>query len=207
MVAGGTVSVPFVNIGEYGAETLTELVNRYVQSEGEMDLAEHGLDLHLTLFTGPGKAGTSVVTLDSRSTDDVLEWLRKKPGVVDTPLRLRETNDNMCLAYALIIGKTFAEKGQTEIQRLCKSITRLQHMGLKLCRESNLPPNTQMGIPEIEILAKGATLSKFRILCYTETGEKFYDSDGVGRDSGFIYLVLACDHFMMVRANLGVRLI
>ncbi len=85
-IAGGVVSVPFINVGGYGAETLMELVNRYVQSEGEMDLSEHGLDLYLTLFTGPGKAGTALVTLDSRSTHDVLEWLQKKPGVVDTPL-------------------------------------------------------------------------------------------------------------------------
>ncbi len=170
-----------------------------------MDLSEHGLELYLTLFTGPGKAGTAPVRLDSRSTADVLEWLRNKKGVVDTPTRLRETDDNMCLAYALVIGATFAERGQTETTKLCHAQGRLRRAGLELCRESNLPPNIQMGVPEIEILAKGATLGKFRILCYTETGEKFFDSGGVGRDSGFVYLVLARDHFMMVRIRLGVR--
>ncbi len=121
MIAGGVVSVPFINVGGYGAETLTELVNRYVQSEGEMDLLEHGLELYLTLFTGPGKAGTAPVRLDNRSTADVLEWLRKKKGVVDTPLPLRETDDNMCLAYALVIGVTFVERGQTEMRKLCNA--------------------------------------------------------------------------------------
>ncbi|MCP4057555.1 MAG: hypothetical protein GY738_09635 [Pseudoalteromonas sp.] len=154
----------------------------------------------MTVYTGPGKAGGTPATLDNRSTVELLEWLRKKKDVVDAPLQLREENNELCLAYALVLGTTFVEKGLTEMRILGKAYARLRRAATQLCFEANLTPNIQMGLEELEVLSKTNSLKKFRIIAYTEKAVKFFDSGPIGRDTGIIYLVLCCNHFMMVRS-------
>ncbi|MCP4115287.1 MAG: hypothetical protein GY737_07725, partial [Desulfobacteraceae bacterium] len=108
-------------------------------------------------------------------------------------------NINMCLPCALIIGMTFASQGQQETQQLCHARGRLRRLATDLCQEAGLTPTIAMGQQEIEAFAQTVTLQKYRIIAYTERGNKFHGTGKEGRHDGHIFIAICCQHFFMVR--------
>ncbi len=198
-LSGGLVSLPFINIGEWGVTTLTDLMHRYVQSSKSFDLSQMGLDLSLTFYTGPGTAQGPPSGLDNRSKLEKLKWFRSRNDVVDAPEILRQPGDLMCLPYALILGSIFATGGVEAVRKSRRAYGRLRERALALCRKANLEPNIPMGRDELAAFSQVDTLRNFRITAFNDRGDKWFDSGVVGRTAGDVYVVICVEHFFMVR--------
>ena len=188
------ISLPFMPVEQLTSERLFSQFERVIQSNQDFRLNDTlTVDIiHVVAPQGSGKRS-------KRTTLDLREYLRKKGSVIT----IKNNNDNLCLARALVVAVAKIEKDPKYKTLIDSRSPAQQFKAMELHRLANVPLGP-CGLPEVDMFQKYLTNYEINIVSGNHNDSIIYPAKSSDDDNVTpIYLYFHDDHYDVITSMPG----